>query len=603
MKFARIICQCIYCAAVIACSSVPATFKIVAFNDFHGNLQSPGVFRADSDSQPVAAGGVDYLAAYVARARAGNPHTIVVSAGDLIGASPLVSALFHDEGTIETMNRLGLDFNAVGNHEFDKGKTELLRMQYGGCHPTDRANSCKGASVGTPVPFEGARFSLLSANVMDTTTGKTLFAPYGIRQFGKASVAFIGLTLAETPTIVSPGGVADLSFTDEAATINALVPQLRAEGVGVIVVLLHQGGSQDTTVNPAMADINKCASADGSNALDASDSSAHFRDIIGRLDDAVDLVISAHTHSAYNCLLPNKAGRKIPVTSASAFGRGVTDIDVTIDAAPMRVVGIHAVNRVVDRTNAEVIPDEAIKRIVDGYDGLVAPLADRVIGTLAAPLSNKADAAGNMPAGALIADAQFAATQAAGFGSAEVAFMNPGGVRTGFTTGPFPHDVTYGEAFAVQPYGNSLVTLSLSNQDIKDVLEQQFPGCMSQSVQRIMLSSWQLKYQWDSGLPACHKVKNVVLNGDTLVDNCGVVHDAAATHRVTVNNFLAAGGDGFTVFKRGINLRGGAQDIDALTAYLSAYLPTYRHQAYDQNVAPLALPRVAVVNAGACAAP
>ncbi|MEC5386771.1 bifunctional metallophosphatase/5'-nucleotidase [Uliginosibacterium sp. H3] len=602
MKLHHAILACALGAASVACSAAPVSFKIVSFNDFHGNLQSPGTFRPNSTSAAVAVGGIDYMAAYVAAAKAANPNTVVVSAGDIIGASPLISAFFHDEGTIETMNRLGLDFNAVGNHEFDDGKTELLRMQNGGCHPTDAANSCKGATVGTPVPFEGAKFKFLSANVVDTASGKPLFAPYGIKQFGNVRVGFIGLTLAETPSIVTPSGVAGLSFKDEVATINALVPQLRARGVETIVVLIHQGGFQDTTANPSITDINGCTSANGSNQLDASDSSAHFKDIVSKLDDAVDLVISGHTHAPYNCQLPNKIGRKIPVTSASAFGRVVTEIDVTVESTNNQLVSINAVNKLVDRTNLAITPDATIQGIVNGYSSLVAPLAGAVIGTITAPLSNGVDASGNMPAGALIADSQYLATQPADFGGAEVAFMNPGGVRNpGFTAAPFPHDVTYGEAFTVQPFGNSLVTVTLTNQNLKDVLEQQFSGCMGQTTQKILLPSAQLKYQWDSTLPLCGKVKNVVLNGETLVDACGVVQSPTATHRVTINNFLSTGGDGFTVFKSGTNLLGGAQDIDALIAYLLAFKSP--NAAYDQTVPALALPRVTKVSTGACSAP
>jgi len=217
-------------------SSVQAattTIKIVAFNDFHGQLESPGTLRQTPTSTAasnVAVGGVDWMAGYIAKLKSQNPNTVVVSAGDIIGATPLISALFHDEGTIETMNRLGLDFNSVGNHEFDEGKTELKRMQTGGCHPTD-LNSCRGVDVGTPVPFEGAKFKFLAANVVETATGKTIFPSYAIKVVGGVRVGFIGMTLKETPTIVTPSGVAGLEFKDEAATVNALIPQLRARGV------------------------------------------------------------------------------------------------------------------------------------------------------------------------------------------------------------------------------------------------------------------------------------------------------------------------------------------------------------------------------------
>src|SRR5262249_11294457 len=228
--------------------------RILAFNDFHGTLQSPGNFGVQAGGPGTAivnqpSGGVDFLAGYVAAQKAGHPNSVVVSAGDVIGASPLISAFFHDEGTIETMNRLGLDFNAVGNHEFDEGSAELLRMQEGGCHPTD-PNSCKGADVGTPVPFEGASFQFLSANVFEIATGQTLFPPYGIKTFKNRKVAFIGMTLQDTPTIVTPAGVAGLEFHDEADTVNALVPQLRSQGINAIVVLVHQGGFQGVNTSP-----------------------------------------------------------------------------------------------------------------------------------------------------------------------------------------------------------------------------------------------------------------------------------------------------------------------------------------------------------------
>ncbi|HMY39357.1 MAG TPA: hypothetical protein PK011_08525, partial [Marinagarivorans sp.] len=292
--------------------------KLVAFNDFHGQLESPGSLRvnAASATPTLPTGGVDWMAGYLAQLKAQNPRTLVVSAGDIIGASPLVSALFHDEPTIEAMNRLGLDFNAVGNHEFDEGKDELLRMQQGGCHPTD-ANSCKGAQVGTPVPFEGAKFKFLAANVQETASGKTLFPPYAIKQWGNLRMALIGMTLKDTPSIVTPSGVAGLSFKDEAATVNTLVPQLRARGVNAIVVLLHQGGTQP--VAQAADTINSCVGNLAGTPMPA---------IVSGLDDAVDLVITGHTHQAYNCFLPNRAGRSIPVTSANSQGRVLSDINL-----------------------------------------------------------------------------------------------------------------------------------------------------------------------------------------------------------------------------------------------------------------------------------
>ena len=593
--------------ATVAHADSNVTIKIISFNDFHGNLVSPGTFRANVNAPAVAAGGVDQMAGYVAAARAANPHTLVVSAGDVLGASPLVSALFHDEPTIETMNRLGLDLNGVGNHEFDDGQSELLRMQNGGCFAGD-ANTCKGAQVGTPVPFEGAKFKFLSANVVVDATGKTLFPAYSIKTIGGVRVAFIGMTLKETPTIVTPSGVAGLDFNDEVATVNKLVPKLRAMGAEAVVVLMHQGGFQDITANPSITDINACASADGSNQLDSSDSSVHLRNIVAGFKDGVDLVISGHTHAAYNCMLPNKLGRKIPVTSASAFGRVITDIDLTIDRKAGKVASVVATNKVVDRTDPTIVADAGIKAIVDNYNTLVSPLANQVIGSITQDVTSAKDAACNMPAGALIADSQLAATAAPGFGDAVLALMNPGGVRASFTyagssAGEGDGNVTYGEAFTVQPFGNSLVTMTLATQDIKDALEQQFAGCSGQSTTKVLLPSVGFKYQFDATKACGAKVSNVTLSVDgapavTLVDAAGVVQNPTQTWRVTVNNFLSTGGDGFLVFKRGTNTLGGAQDIDALSAYMAGFDVLTGHAAFDPTAAARQNPRMTRLDAG-----
>jgi 5'-nucleotidase len=573
--------------------------KVLALNDFHGALESPGTYKADGSAAAVPAGGVDELAGYIAAARAANPNTIVVSAGDLIGASPLVSALFHDEPTIETMNRAGLDFNAVGNHEFDDGKAELKRMAQGGCHPTDTVNSCRGADVGTPVPFEGAQFKFLAANVVNAKTGDTLFKPYGIKAFKaggkKVKVAFIGLTLKETPQIVTPSGVKGLKFNDEAATVNQLVPELRAQGVEAIVVLIHQGGVQTGST----VDINACAGN-----LDGSP----IKTIVSQLDDAVDLVISGHTHAAYNCQLPLASGRLIPVTSANTQGRVLTDIDITLDRNSGQVAAITAQNKVVDRSNAAIVPNAQIAGIVAAYKTLAAPVANQVIGSITTDVPNTKDAACNMPAGDPIADSQWAATSASSLGGAQFALMNPGGVRSpgflyaGSTAGEGDGNVTYGEAFTVQPFGNSLVTLTLTTQQVRDTLEQQFPGCLGQTstYAKVLLPSNGIRYEWDNTQACGAKVRNLTLSSgagvQTLVDAAGQVVEAGKTWRVTVNNFLADGGDGFSVLKGGSNRLGGAQDIDALSAYLAAYKAPA--PAYNPAAAHLGKPRIVRLDAG-----
>ena len=560
----------------VVASATPFTVKLIGFNDYHGTLESPGTFGLNT-SIPAASrppvGGADFMAAHVAALKKQNPLNVVVGGGDFIGATPLVSSLFFDEPAIETLNRIGLEFNAVGNHEFDKGATELLRLQNGGCKITNGAtdpNSCKGATVGTPVPFEGAKFKWLSANVVATVTGKTLLPAYGIKTFNGVKVAFIGMTLKATPSIVTPTGVAGLEFKDEANTVNALIPELRAQGIESIVVMVHEGGFQ----TGALADINACEGNLAGSAIAR---------IVSQLDDAVDAVVSGHTHAAYNCKLPSFGGRLIPVTSSSAFGRVLTDMDLTIDPATRNVTTAVVTNRLVVRNDPAIPADADVAKIVAGYKALVSPIANLVLGSISADLSNgRVDGACNMPAGDLIADSQLAATQPATFGGAAIAFMNGGGVRSpGFTfassaAGEGNGNLTYGEAFTVQPFGNSLVTMSLTTQNIKDFLEEQFAGCLGQSATatRFALPSGGFKYTWDGAKACGARISNVTLRSgstvETLVDAAGIVQSPAKSYRVTVNNFMADGGDGYSTLIKGTNRLGGAQDIDALTAYMAA---------------------------------
>lgn len=613
-------------------SKAPIRIKIVGFNDYHGNLQSPGTYGVNTIVPPAqrpAVGGAEYLAAYVQRLKAQNANNVVVGAGDFIGASPLISALFFDEPAVETLNRIGVEFNAVGNHEFDKGAAELKRLQGGGCKTVGGVpdpNSCRGVGSNAPGSFDGARFQWLSANVIETATGRTLLPAYGIKTFEGVKVAFIGMTLKGTPAIVTPTGVAGLEFRDEADTVNALVPRLRRQGVDVIVVLLHQGGFQ---TSPNVGDINGC---DG-NLRNTDGSDSDLGSIVSRLKNGVDLVISGHTHSAYNCSantvdvknvngtavstprptgLPNAEGRLVPVTSAGAFGRVLTDIDLTVHPRSHKVLSVSATNRLVDRTdpviNTMIAADPSVKNVVEGYSQLVSQLANQVIGAIATALPNSANAAGEMPAGSLIADSQLQATQPPALGGAVMAFMNPGGVRNpGFSFGAgaaYPHDLTYGNAFTVQPFGNSLVTMTLTAQQIKDLLEQQFAGCHGQAQQRILQVSNGLKYSWSAAAAPCSKVVSVVLTPtnvtpvppvatgapDVIVAG-GMVQNPGKTYRVTVNNFMATGGDGFTVLLGGTNVLGGAQDIDALTAYLGSGYKAPR-APYDPSLPALGIPRI-----------
>lgn len=564
------------CLSICSCAvlTVDTQIKIIAFNDFHGQLEEPDNFHANTaaSAPTIPVGGVEWMAAYVDSLKAKNPNNVVVSAGDLIGTTPLISALFHDEPTIETMNRLGLEFNAVGNHEFDEGRDELLRMQNGGCHPSDD-NSCQGAAVGTPVPFEGASFAFLAANVQDTSSKKTLFAPYAIKTFGKARVAFIGMTLKETPTMVSPSGIAGLEFTDEAVTVNELIPKLRADGVRAVVVLLHQGGTQPVT--QAADTINSCV---------GNLAGTPITSIVNRLDDEVDLVISGHTHQAYNCLLANKTGRLISVTSANSIGRVLTDIDVAVNPKSGDITSVSAQNKLVDRSATGIVPDAEIATIVSKYRALATSVANRVIGEITAAMPDSpVNPAGETALGDVIADAQLQATAPANLGNALVAFMNSGGIRSpgllysSSAAAEGDGKVTYGEIFRIQPFGNSLTTLTVTGEQIHILLEQQFTDChfgnapaewnypatdtTGQSIDRILQVSSGFTYSWSANGPACDKVKR-----ESIKLNAAVINPQN-NYRITVNNFLANGGDKFYVLAKGTQRLDGAQDVDALEAF------------------------------------
>ena len=520
-------------------AATPVDVRILAINDFHGYLRpSPaGIRIADPDDKTkkmmVAAGGSETMATLVKqlRAQATNPkNTIFVAAGDLIGASPFLSAMFHDEPTIESLSMMGLEIASVGNHEFDEGKDELLRMQNGGCHPVDK---CQG-----PHPFAGARFHYLAASTVEKDTGKTVFPAYEIREFEGIPIAFIGLTLKGTATIVSPPGIAGLEFKDEADTVNALVPELKARGVEAIVVLIHEGGYPT-------GDYNECPGISGA-----------IVDIVKKFDSAVDVVISGHTHQAYVCEIDRRL-----VTSGDKYGTLVTTIDLKLDRASRDIVSAKADNVIVRIGATARDPEQTA--LLEAYDKLAAPLGNRPAGSVSETLSHIPDHAGESALGDIIADAQLAATQATAKGSAMIAMTNPGGIRINVTKKD-EGAVSYADLFASQPFRNQLVTLTLTGAQIKNVLEQQW---RDPKLPRILQVSNGFSYSWDDARPSGDHVlaDSLSLNGARI--------DPAASYRVTVNNYLSVGGDGFTVLKDGTAPLVGAYDIDALYGYFRANGP------------------------------
>ena len=475
--------------------------------------------------------------------RDGHRNSIFVAAGDLIGASPFLSAMFHDEPTIESLSMMGLDISSVGNHEFDEGKAELLRMQNGGCHPVD---TCLG-----PHPFPGAKFRYLAASTFEKATGKTVFPAYDIRTFEGIAVAFIGLTLKGTPNIISPESAAGLEFRDEAETVNALIPELKARGVEAIVVLIHEGGLPT-------GDYNECPGISGP-----------IVDIVRKFDKAVDIVVSGHTHQAYVCEIDGRL-----VTSADKYGTIVTAIDVKLDPATRDVVSAKANNTIVRTASYARNPEQTA--LIESYDRFAAPIANRPAGSITETLSRAPNPAGESPLGDVIADAQLAATSAAANGGAVMAFTNPGGVRIDITRGG-DGAVTYADLFASQPFRNQLVTLTLTGKQIKDMLEQQW---FDPKRPRILQVSRGFSYAWDNSRPDGDRIlaDRMTLNGAPI--------DPAAGYRVTVNNFLAVGGDGFTVLTQGASPQIGVYDSDALNTYFLANSP----------IAPGAVNRIARIN-------
>ncbi len=507
--------------------------QILGLNDFHGQLQPVPATSSGGRIGATPAGGVDFLATHVRNLRATNPNTLFVSAGDLIGATPLISALFHDEPTIEAFNLMGLDFNGVGNHEFDEGIPELLRMQNGGCHPVD---GCFGGDG-----FEGADFEFLAANVAYKDTGETIFPPYAIHHFQGVKVAIVGMTLEGTPSIVTPTAVAPVNFFDEADTVNALVPRLKQQGVETIIVLLHEGGSVSAPGNGAGAggetNMNLCLNPTGA-----------LPPIVERMDDEIDVVVTGHTNWALNCVIDGKI-----VTGAAATGRLITDIDLTVSRATKDVVAASVNNRIVTQ---DVDRAADLTALVAKYDALSAPLASLPIGSTTGAITRAGNAAGESALGDVIADAQLEATAPPSLGGAVVAFMNAGGIRADLPAGT----ITYGQAFAVQPFGNSLVTKTMTGDMIDALLEQQFQGGIG-----ILQISHSLTYDRSLSAAVGSRISNIRING--------IPVDPATSYRVTMNNFLAEGGDNYTVFRLGTNPLGGAVDLDALVDYFEAHSP------------------------------
>jgi 5'-nucleotidase len=564
---------CAALALLAGCASAPrepVTVRVIAFNDFHGNLESGSLSLPWPDpDQPgrakrLNAGGAAFLANTVQALRQGARHSVVLHSGDMIGGTPLVSALFRHESTIDIANRLGLDIAIPGNHEFDAGKDELLRVLRGGCatvKPEEPTTSC---------PFgrhEGAKFKVFAANVINAD-GSPLFAPSVVLERGGVRIGFIGAVTRSTPSIVVPSGVAGLRFVDEAAAINAEARRLQAQGIQALVAVVHEGGDTGTPGQPLEWNDAGCPRPRGA-----------IFEIVRQLDPAIDAVFSAHTHQGYRCVIDGR-----PVMQATALGRGVSVADLVIDPTTGDVDRARTQHRNLPVFNAgsdvqlrdRIVAAEAepwasalrqsltatagapIAARVAEYAAAAAPRAQKTVGRIGGSFdrSGRTDSS----AGRLIADAQHQATRAPDRGGADLALMNPGGVRTDLPCrGTPPCAVTYGDIFSMQPFGNSLVVMTLSAAEFKDLLEsQQAPGRTSPT---FMSPSTSLTYRWDAKAAHGQRVQDVLIQGRPLSSFREV--------RLTVNSFLAEGGDGFVILRNGRNRLGGELDLDAMTQFLT----------------------------------
>ncbi|MFD9894956.1 bifunctional metallophosphatase/5'-nucleotidase [Amycolatopsis sp. NPDC059027] len=511
--------------------------RIIGFNDLHGNLEPPSGSSGRvtlSNGSTVLAGGAAYLATHVKQLRSQVRNSFVVSAGDNIGASPLTSALFHDEPAIDLLNALGVKASVVGNHEFDEGYRELMRMQFGGCHPKD---GCQFRDS-----FPGAKFPFLGSNVY-FENGLPALLPFSVEFSGGVPIGVIGATLKDLPSVVTPDAIKGLKFGDEVEAIDRTANFLDRLGIKAQVVLMHQGDGTET------AGPDDCKLRPGPAAA-----------IAAKVTPKVDAFFTGHSHQQYNCVIDDPAGRPRPVIQGSSFGRLLSVVDLKIDRRTRDVVRSQtkAHNEIVTR---DVTPDPEVTKLVDEAKTKSAPIANKAVGTITADLPAAGGPTGESPLGDVLADGQLAATQSNG---AQIAMTNPGGIRADLTYKSSPAGegdgvVTYGEAFTVQPFSNIMQTITLTGANLKNVLEQQWSATGS----RILQISNTLHYTYSASAPIGSKVSNITVGGKPV--------DPAASYRVSVNNFLAAGGDGFAEFTKGTNLTGGPVDLDALIAYLGAH--------------------------------
>ena len=515
-------------------SQGPVTINLVAMNDFHGNIEASRYVPTGADGakeKAIRAGGLEAVAAALQAWRKEDPELLFVSAGDLVGGSPALSSLWADEPTIEAMNMLDLRVSAVGNHEFDAGRKELLRQQHGGCDSPRPAKACQMSK-----DFKGAKFTYLAANVIDSATGKPFIPAFRIEQVKGVKVGLVGVVLQGADSVVMASGIAGLKFGDEAEAINKAVPAMRAQGADVIVALVHEGGTtKEAPLQPG------CTGLEGA-----------IVDIARKLDPAIKLVISGHTHQGFLCQVDGRT-----VTQAATAGHLLTRISMKVDPRTDTVSDLQASNVVM---TPDLYPaDPRIAAFVAKVkEGSRAALARPMAKLGSAPVLRKKNEAGESALGGVIADAVLAATREQG---AQIGFMNEGGIRKDLEAGE-DKVASFGQTQAVLPFGNTLVVMDLTGAQLRTLLEQQWARPPASDTSMLQVSQG-FSYQWDEKRPVGSRVVpgSITLNGVAIEDG--------KTYRVVANNFLAEGGDNFPEFaKGGKRVETGLLDLDAFTDYL-----------------------------------
>ncbi|MFG2247810.1 bifunctional metallophosphatase/5'-nucleotidase [Spirillospora sp. NPDC048823] len=519
-----------------------ASVRLLSLNDFHGNLEPPSGSSGravNENGETVPAGGAAYVAAHLKNLR--NRDTLTVAQGDLIGASPLLSAAYHDEPTVQFLGDIGVTASAVGNHEFDEGYEELLRIQNGGCHPVD---GCSPEGE-----WRGAEFDYLAANVLKKREAgehrhgnRPALKPWTIRRVNGVRVGFIGVVTKTTPSIVTAEGIKGLEFQDEVEAANRAARELKRRHVRAIVLLVHEGDEVNSGQRP-----DACGVVPGAGSRIASEA-----------DPEIDVVLSGHTHEQYICSIEDPAGDPRLFSSGSSYGRVITEVNLRVNRRTGDIVrsSLRGDNHVVTR---DVPPDRKTERFVQTWKDRVSEIADKPIGGITADLTRTPSPSGETALGDVIADAQLAGTRDLG---AQVALMNPGGVRTDLAYAASGSEgdgvVTYGEAFAVQPFSNVMGVVSLTGAQIDALLEQQW----TDAGEKILQPSANLHFAIDRSRPVGDRVSAITIDGTPI--------DPATAYKVAANNFLLGGGDGFTVFTEGTGQVLGSIDLDTFVAYFKA---------------------------------